>query len=175
MRVCVGAVLLRHRPTPEVLLVKRAPTREWWPGVWDVAGGHRTPGESTEQTLVREMEEELGIASHQRNGPSKLNYAKRPQEWRSRTSCISMWCRNGPALCPTASRRSTANSAGSTSRTRAGLTCRTLSIRFCFASCRALLPREGEPPEIVRPRGAHRDRGSRPHVRGLRRERSDLD
>src|SRR6266403_4205370 len=79
MRVCVGAVLLRHRPTPEVLLVKRAPTREWWPGVWDVAGGHRTPGESTEQTLVREMEEELGIASHQRNGPSKLNYAKRPQ------------------------------------------------------------------------------------------------
>ncbi len=62
MRVCVGAVLLRHRPTPEVLLVKRAPTREWWPGVWDVAGGHRTSGESTEQTLVREMEEELGIS-----------------------------------------------------------------------------------------------------------------
>ena len=62
MRVCVGAVLLRHSPTPEVLLVKRAPTREWWPGVWDVPGGHCAPGESMEQTLVREMEEELGIS-----------------------------------------------------------------------------------------------------------------
>ena len=62
MRVCVGAVLLKHSPTPEVLLVKRAPTREWWPGVWDVAGGHCAPGESMEQTLVREMEEELGIS-----------------------------------------------------------------------------------------------------------------
>ena len=44
-----------------ILLGKRAPTRTSYPNVWDVFGGHIEPGEEPHQTLVRELQEELGI------------------------------------------------------------------------------------------------------------------
>lgn len=44
-----------------VLLVKRAESRSYFPGVWDIAGGHSEDGEMPEQTLVRELAEELGV------------------------------------------------------------------------------------------------------------------
>ena len=44
-----------------VLLGKRSPTRAFAPGIWDVFGGHTEAGESWEQTLQRELHEELGI------------------------------------------------------------------------------------------------------------------
>jgi 8-oxo-dGTP diphosphatase len=44
-----------------ILLGKRSPGRAFYPNVWDVFGGHIEPGEQPEQTLVREIEEELGI------------------------------------------------------------------------------------------------------------------
>ncbi len=46
-----GAVLLERRPADATV----------YPGVWDSPGGHRESGESPEQTLVRELYEELGI------------------------------------------------------------------------------------------------------------------
>jgi 8-oxo-dGTP diphosphatase len=58
MRICAGALLVRGR---EVLLAKRSSERSFYPGVWDVVGGHCEDGESPRDTLVREVEEELGV------------------------------------------------------------------------------------------------------------------
>lgn len=45
----------------KLLLGKRSPTRRFYPGVWDVFGGHLEAGESREAALRRELREELGI------------------------------------------------------------------------------------------------------------------
>lgn len=44
-----------------ILLGKRSPGRAFYPNVWDVFGGHIEPGEEPVDTLVRELQEELGI------------------------------------------------------------------------------------------------------------------
>lgn len=44
-----------------VLLGQRSPDRAFFPNVWDVFGGHIEPGEQPIETLVREIQEELGI------------------------------------------------------------------------------------------------------------------
>ncbi len=44
-----------------ILLAKRAQNRRRYPGVWDVIGGHQEPGESIEEALVREVEEEVAV------------------------------------------------------------------------------------------------------------------
>ena len=66
VQVCVGAVLIltqdrRVDGPPLVLLGKRDPKRAFYPGVWDVLGGHLEPGETAEQALVRELQEEAGV------------------------------------------------------------------------------------------------------------------
>ena len=48
-----------------ILLGQRSPGRAFWPDVWDVFGGHIEPAEQPEQTLVRELAEELGITPTQ--------------------------------------------------------------------------------------------------------------
>jgi 8-oxo-dGTP diphosphatase len=55
----VVAVILRRED--EVLLCHRAPTRRWYPDVWDFAGGHVEPGEQPQDALRREVLEELGV------------------------------------------------------------------------------------------------------------------
>jgi isopentenyldiphosphate isomerase len=47
----------------EILLQKRAATKDSHPGLWDVsAAGHITPGEVPVQSALREMKEELGLS-----------------------------------------------------------------------------------------------------------------
>ena len=53
-----GAVLRREG---QLLLCLRSRHRVSYPGVWDMPGGHLNQGESPEQALLRELEEELGI------------------------------------------------------------------------------------------------------------------
>ena len=48
-----------------ILLGRRSATRRFYPDVWDVFGGHVEPGEQPHQTLVRELQEELGITPTQ--------------------------------------------------------------------------------------------------------------
>src|SRR5689334_10135113 len=44
-----------------ILLGQRAANRAFYPDVWDMFGGHVEPGETKEETLFRELQEELGI------------------------------------------------------------------------------------------------------------------
>jgi 8-oxo-dGTP diphosphatase len=54
----VVAVILRR--ADQILLCHRAPSRRWYPNVWDFPGGHIEPGETPEAALRREVAEELG-------------------------------------------------------------------------------------------------------------------
>lgn len=57
-----GAVLIRRdQDAVRILLGRRAANRQSWPDAWDVIGGHCEPGETPEQTLARELREELGV------------------------------------------------------------------------------------------------------------------
>jgi 8-oxo-dGTP diphosphatase len=51
-----------------ILLGQRSATRTFYPGVWDVFGGHVEAGEQQHETLIRELQEELGIT------PTKWSY-----------------------------------------------------------------------------------------------------
>jgi 8-oxo-dGTP diphosphatase len=55
----VGALFIR--PDGKVLLGLRAPSKKVWPNHWDTVGGHVEAGESLEQALVRETQEEVGV------------------------------------------------------------------------------------------------------------------
>ncbi len=49
-------------PSGDILLQKRSPEKDVAPGMWDTSvGGHVDAGETVEDALRREMEEELGI------------------------------------------------------------------------------------------------------------------
>lgn len=54
----VGALIIQSN---RILLGKRSSSRAFYPGVWDVFGGHIEQDEQPNQTLVRELQEELGI------------------------------------------------------------------------------------------------------------------
>jgi 8-oxo-dGTP diphosphatase len=58
MRECVAALIVKNQ---KILLGQRSAERSFYPGVWDVFGGHVEPQESYQQALLRELHEELGI------------------------------------------------------------------------------------------------------------------
>ena len=57
-RIGVGGLLLRG---DQILLGKRSAHRAFYPDVWDVVGGHCIEGETPDQTIARELTEELGV------------------------------------------------------------------------------------------------------------------
>ena len=58
MRICADGLLVQG---VEMLLAKRSAERAFYPGVWDVIGGHCAEGETPGDTLVREVREEIGV------------------------------------------------------------------------------------------------------------------
>lgn len=55
---CVGAILIQAET---LLLGRRAPHCRTYPNCWDIIGVHVEAGETLEQTLLREVEEEIGV------------------------------------------------------------------------------------------------------------------
>ena len=58
MEEVVAGILMRDGL---ILLGLRSPHRRSYPDCWDTIGGHVEPGESPEQTLCRELAEEIGV------------------------------------------------------------------------------------------------------------------
>ena len=58
MRICAGGLLVSG---DRILLGKRSDDRVFYPGVWDVIGGHCETGEAPADALVRELREEIGV------------------------------------------------------------------------------------------------------------------
>lgn len=54
----VAGILIRD---DRVLLCHRRADLAWYPGVWDLVGGHVEPGESAGEALARECREELAV------------------------------------------------------------------------------------------------------------------
>jgi 8-oxo-dGTP pyrophosphatase MutT (NUDIX family) len=59
----VGALFVG--PDGNVLLGLRAPSKKSWPGHWDTIGGHVEDGESLDNALIREVQEETGVTPTQ--------------------------------------------------------------------------------------------------------------
>ncbi len=58
MRRCACGVLVEDG---RILLGKRSPRRKLNPNAWDMIGGHQEKGEALDDTLRRELEEEIGV------------------------------------------------------------------------------------------------------------------
>ncbi|KYK36292.1 MAG: hypothetical protein AYK19_09015 [Theionarchaea archaeon DG-70-1] len=55
---CAGGILVKGN---KILLGKRSGDLQFYPGVWDIIGGHCKNGETPEQALKREFREEIGV------------------------------------------------------------------------------------------------------------------
>ncbi|MET8005438.1 NUDIX domain-containing protein [Nonomuraea glycinis] len=62
----VTAVL---RDGDRVLLCHLSAGRRWYPGAWDLPGGHVEEGEDPKESLVRQLREELVITAPEPSGP----------------------------------------------------------------------------------------------------------
>jgi 8-oxo-dGTP diphosphatase len=59
----VGALFIR--PDGKVLLGLRAASKKSWPNHWDSIGGRVEDGESLDEALIREVQEEVGVTPTQ--------------------------------------------------------------------------------------------------------------
>jgi 8-oxo-dGTP diphosphatase len=55
---CAGALVVDD--DGRIFFQRRSPDRRLFPNTWDIVGGHLEPGESVEDALRREVEEETG-------------------------------------------------------------------------------------------------------------------
>lgn len=70
LRHCACALLTRR---DRVLLGRRSRERRYRGGLWDLIGGHLEAGETPEDALLREIEEELGVKPTRLKGLGSLS------------------------------------------------------------------------------------------------------
>ncbi len=58
LKICALGILFKNG---KILLGKRAEYRTSYPNVWDIIGGHCENSETPTQTLIRELQEEIGV------------------------------------------------------------------------------------------------------------------
>ena len=57
---CAAGILKKDN---KILLGKRSESLKFYPNVWDISGGHCEKNETLENTLVRELQEEIGVTA----------------------------------------------------------------------------------------------------------------
>lgn len=88
----VGGLLVRNGL---MLLGRRSPDKKGWPDTWDMPGGHVEAGETDEQALVREIEEEIGVVPLRFEPIADYNLGRRE---RYRIFRVDTWSGAEPVL-----------------------------------------------------------------------------
>lgn len=60
--LCAVIVLVRHPSEERYLLLRRSPQKDYLPGAWECVAGRVDQGESFDDALHREVQEEIGVA-----------------------------------------------------------------------------------------------------------------
>jgi mutator protein MutT len=84
--VVAAGILVKRK---KVLLCHRLPSREWFPDVWDLPGGHVEDKETPAVALVRELQEELGVLVAEAEGPCLARIAT--DEFDLRVWLVTEW------------------------------------------------------------------------------------
>jgi 8-oxo-dGTP diphosphatase len=71
--VAVGAII-ENRATGKILLLQRANTSDFYPGIWEVPTGRMKQFEELEDALHRELAEETGIRSFEIVKPVNVSH-----------------------------------------------------------------------------------------------------
>jgi 8-oxo-dGTP pyrophosphatase MutT (NUDIX family) len=82
---CVGSMILRRS---KILLGLRAGHKKLAPNTWDIFGGHIEAGETWEDTLVRELQEELDINATSYGYVAACDESDPSKNWPKTTSHI---------------------------------------------------------------------------------------
>ncbi|GMA33286.1 NUDIX domain-containing protein [Litorihabitans aurantiacus] len=96
-RVVAGALVDERG----VLLLHRDAGRTFYPGCWDLPGGHVEPGEEPARALVRELREEVGVIADVA-GDADLHVvdASGPEEMDLRMWVVRSWSGQPANLAP---------------------------------------------------------------------------
>ena len=99
LKVCAAGILFRNG---KILLGKRSAGRDFYPDVWDLPGGHRKDSETPEETLVRELKDELGITPIEFKHIALLHEPKNSTygEYDYRILLVTDWLGNATNLTP---------------------------------------------------------------------------
>ncbi len=98
MRHCACGVLIKDGC---ILLGKRSPERKLYPNAWDMIGGHQEAGETLDETLVREFEEEIAVTPTEYREVTVLAKPRLAEngERAYHVYAIDQWHGPGPHMC----------------------------------------------------------------------------
>lgn len=58
MKITSNAIIIKNN---RILMGKRRMTKKYFPGHWDIVGGHVEKGETLKEAMIREVKEEVGL------------------------------------------------------------------------------------------------------------------
>jgi 8-oxo-dGTP diphosphatase len=89
----VGGLLVRNG---RLLLGRRSPDKRLCPNAWDLLGGHVETGETEQEALVRELQEEIGVRPTRFE---RLAAWRFPAGARFSVYLVHAWSGGEPAIC----------------------------------------------------------------------------
>jgi len=95
--ICCGAILYKDG---QILLGLRSSGRKSFPSVWDLPGGRREQVETLEQTIIRELQEELSITPITAQYICKLDISSEPDDLECHIFLVNEWNGTPSNLAP---------------------------------------------------------------------------